>query len=300
MNSELTSRPVPWAGVLCALGATAIWSGNFIVARGLAETVPPATLAFLRWSVAFAGLLPLAALPAWRERRAIREHIGYLLPTALLGVTLFNTILYLAARTTGALNLALISTTSPMFMLIMARVFLGEAITPARLAGLAAAAGGVVLLVTRGDVSRLAELDLAIGDLWMLLAAALFAAYSILVRRKPSRIGQAAFLLSTFGLGLACLIPWTAWEVARHGLPAFTPGLLGATLYIGLGASLVSFFLWNRAVATIGPSRAGVIYYSLPAFSGLEAFLILGEPVGWAHLISGALIMGGILLAMRR
>lgn len=295
-----TGKPKAWIGIACALGATAIWSGNFIVARGLAESVPPASLAFLRWATALAALLPLAALPAWRERQAIRQGLGYLLFTAVLGVSLFNTVLYLAARTTSALNLALISTSSPMFMLLLARAFLGEAITPARLAGLLAAASGVVLLVTRGDLARLAELEFAAGDLWMLLAALLFAAYSILVRRKPPRIGQAAFLLTTFGLGLACLAPWTAWEVLHHGLPAPSPALLGSVLYIGLGASLVSFFLWNKAVTIIGPSRAGIVYYSLPAFSGLEAYLLLGEPAGWAHLASGLLILGGIIVATRR
>ncbi|EMG36549.1 DMT(drug/metabolite transporter) superfamily permease [Desulfocurvibacter africanus PCS] len=293
-------QPVPWTGFLCALGATIIWSGNFIVARGLFDSVQPATLAFLRWGTAFAALLPMAAIPAWRERSVIRRHFIFLLITALLGVTLFNTLIYLAARSTSALNLALISTTSPMFMLLLARMFLGEAVTPARLAGMTAAVCGVALLVTRGDLSRLASLQFAVGDLLMLSAAVLFAAYSILVRRKPRELGQASFLLSTFGLGVLCLAPWAAWEVLRSGLPPPEPHIIGAVLYIGLGASLASFFLWNKAVAAIGPSRAGIIYYSLPAFSGLEAFLLLGEPVGWAHLASGLLILGGILLATRR
>ncbi|MFO7596301.1 MAG: DMT family transporter [Desulfocurvibacter africanus] len=163
-------QPVPWAGFLCALGATIIWSGNFIVARGLFDSVQPATLAFLRWGTAFAALLPLAAIPAWRERQVIRRHFFFLLITALLGVTLFNTLIYLAARSTSALNLALISTTSPMFMLLLARMFLGEAVTPARLAGMAAAVCGVALLVTRFDLSRLASLQFAAGDLLMLSA----------------------------------------------------------------------------------------------------------------------------------
>ncbi len=293
-------QTLPWAGFLYALGATIIWSGNFIVARGLFDTVQPATLAFLRWGTAFAALLPLAAVPAWRERQAIRRHVVFLLITALLGVTLFNTLIYLAARSTSALNLALISTTSPMFMLLLARIFLGEAITPVRLVGMATAICGVILLVTRGDLSRLASLQFAAGDLWMLSAAMLFAAYSILVRRKPRELGQASFLLSTFGLGVLCLAPWAAWEVAQTGLPAPAPRLVGAVLYIGIGASLAAFFLWNKAVAAIGPSRAGIIYYSLPVFSGLEAFLLLGEPVGWTHLASGLLILGGILVATRR
>ena len=300
MNHSAPRHGGVLAGCALALAATAIWSGNFIVARGLSRAVEPATLAFCRWATALIVLLPLAGAAAWRERRVMARHLRFLVLTSFLGVTVFNTIVYLAGRSTQALNLALIATTSPAFIILFARIRLGEPITARKLAGLAACLAGAVLLITRGDLSRLAGLGMAAGDAWMLLAAAIFAAYSILVRLRPAELGQSAFLLSTFGLGLAMLTPWAAWEVWSHGLPEPTPALAGSVLYVGLGASLASYWCWNRAVALAGPARAGMVYYSLPVFSGLEAWLILDEPVGWVHAASAALIIGGIVAATRQ
>lgn len=286
-------------GALAALAATVIWSGNFIVARGVSDAVPPATLAFCRWSVAFLALAPFALGALRREMPVLLAHKGFLAATALLGVTVFNTVIYIAGHSTEALNLSLISTFIPAFILLLARIFLGEALTPARLGGLLTAICGVILLITRGTPSILLELRPNPGDLWMLLAALLFAGYSILVRRKPKEIGSTALLAASFGLGLAMLTPWTALELLLGPAPHFTPQVLGSILYIGLGASLAAYWLWSYALGSIGPSKAGIIYYSLPLFCGVEAALLLGESVTWVHLASGALIIGGIWVATR-
>ncbi|MFW6005086.1 MAG: DMT family transporter [Desulfonatronovibrionaceae bacterium] len=176
-----------WAGFVFALGATIIWSGNFIVARELNESVRPAVLAFLRWLTACLALSALSGVQAWKARKIIRRNLGYLLPTALLGVTVFNTLIYVAARTSTALNLSLIATSTPVFIILMSRIFLAEPISRARAAGLLMALGGVLTLVTRGDFSLLAEFSFAPGDIWMLAAAMVFGGYTILVRKKPRK-----------------------------------------------------------------------------------------------------------------
>ena len=116
-------------GYICALLATLIWSGNFIIARGLGDILPPITLAAMRWTTATLVLLPFAAAVMWRERAALRKHMVHLFFSALLGVTIFNTLIYIAAHTTDALNLTLIATTTPAFVVILSRIFLGEPIT---------------------------------------------------------------------------------------------------------------------------------------------------------------------------
>ncbi|MFP5213929.1 MAG: DMT family transporter [Acidobacteriota bacterium] len=299
MRTECRPKAGAWIGYALALGATIIWSGNFIVARGLHDAILPGTLAFLRWFTATLILLPIAAEAVWRERRTIGDNLGYILLTAFLGVTVFNTLIYLAARSTNALNLSLIATSSPVFTLVFARIVLGEPFSAGRVGGVALAVLGIVLLLTRGDFSMLAGLRFSVGDLWMVLAAMIFGGYTVLIRRKPEHLGQAAFLLSIFGLGLLLLLPWAAAEVISQGMPDFSFSLLGSVLYIGLGASLVSYALWNKAVSAIGPARCGFIYYSLPVFSGIEAYFLLGEPVGLVHVASGALILTGIVWASR-
>jgi drug/metabolite transporter (DMT)-like permease len=95
------------------------------------------------------------------------------------------------------------------------------------------------------------------------------------------------------------LTPWMLWEQAGSSWPVMTMPVVGSVLYIGLMASLVAYFCWNRAVATIGPAKAGFIYYSLPVFSAAEAYLILGEPVTLVHVLSGACVLTGIIVATR-
>lgn len=286
-------------GIGFAVLATVIWSGNFIIARGMAESVPPATLAFMRWSVASLAVLPLGLGALLRDWPVVRRNLPVLLLTSLLGVTVFNTVIYLAGQTTVTLNLSLISATFPVFVIILSRIFLGEPVSVRRVLGISLTIGGVVSLVVHGDLDRLRTLSFASGDLWMLSASFIFAVYSLLVRRKPRDMSQNGFLAFTFLAGLVMLIPWMLWEQAGSSWPAMTTPVIGSVLYIGLMASLAAYFCWNMAVASIGPAKAGFIYYSLPLFSAAEAYLILGEPVTLLHVLSGVCVLSGIIVATR-
>ncbi len=284
-------------GYACALLATLIWSGNFIIARGLGDIVPPISLAALRWSTATFVLFPFAAPIIWRERHILRKHIPHLIVSALIGVTIFNTFIYTAAHTTDALNMTLIATTTPAFVVVLSRIFLGEPITRPRMIGLLAAVVGIVTLVTRGDYTVLRDMNFRVGDIWMLAAGFLWAAYSIHLKKKPQEINQYAYLGTTFFLGVLPLIPAALFEQAYYPTWALSPTAMGSILYIGIGASLISYILWTKAVTIVGPTTSSFIYYSLPAFCGIEAYLILGEAVTWAHAVGFVFIIGGILIA---
>lgn len=284
-------------GSLCALFATLIWSGNFIVARGVGDAISPVTLAALRWSTASLVILPFAARTIRRERLRLLAHKTHLLLSAFLGVTVFNTLIYVAAHTTAAMNLTLIATTTPVFIVILSRIFLGERITRNRTIGLLLAVTGIVTLVTRGDFAVLRTLDFHQGDLWMLLAGFVWAVYSIVLRQKPADIDQKAYLGTTFLLGVIPLVPGAFIEQAVAPQLALTPAVIGSVIYIGIGASLVAYMLWTRAITLVGPVTASLIYYSLPAFCGVEAYLFLGEPVTLVHGAAFLLIVCGIVYA---
>lgn len=287
-------------GYLFALGATALWSGNFIVARGLSTDVPPVSLAFWRWTVAVLVFLPFAYRAVLTERMLLLQHIRYLSLTAFLGVTVFNTLIYLAGHTTSALNLSLIAITFPVFIIVFSRWLYGEPITGAKVAGIVLVALGVLLLVTRGELQVLTGISFAVGDLWMLGASIIFAVYSLLVRRQPEHMSIWAFQLSTFTLGLLFLLPFFLWERMTGPAPACSASTFFSILYIGIFASLCAFVMWNKAIIIIGPAKAGFIYYTIPLFSGVLAFLFLGEEIGMLHLGSAVLIVSGILIANRR
>ena len=294
--NTLKNKPLLVA-YLCAVGATIFWSGNFIIARELNQSVPPVSLAFWRWLVAIAVLLPFALRPLITEWPYIRKNLPYLSITAFFGITVFNTVLYLGSQTTSALNLSLISITSPIFIVILARLFLGEKLTLLKAAGILLVAAGVIVLISRGTLSNLLNLTFAMGDLWMLIASFLFAIYSILLIQKPREIGIWSFQLSTFILGFAFLVPFYAWEYQVVPPTVFSEVAVYSILYLGIFASIFSFVLWNKSVLMIGASKTGMIYYTLPLFSGILAWFILGEDIGMLHFISGLMIISGIFIA---
>lgn len=286
-------------GYLCALAATVIWSGNFIAARTLGVSLSPVMTSFLRWSVALLCLLPFGWNVMRKEMPAIKANWRYFLLAGITGVSIFNTLIYTAGRTTEVMNMALIASSSPVWIIILSRIFLGEAVPVRRGIGVCIALMGTVLLITRGDLSSLASLKFAIGDLWMLAAALVFSGYSVLLRKKPAGVSSVGSLTVTFAIGVVSLIPAAIWDAAHGGIISITPMVVGGILYIGIGASLVSYLCWTKAIETIGPTQSAMVYYSLPVFSATEAYLLLGEPVTFAQLASGLLILGGILFATR-
>jgi len=286
-------------GYLFAFGATAIWSGNFIIARGLHESIPPVSLAFYRWLVAVIVFLPLAIKPLIHEWRIIKKHPGYFSITALLGITTFNTLIYIAGHTTTAMNLSLIAITFPVFIIILSRILYKEYVTIKKGIGIALVLIGVVMLITKGSVSVLFNISFNIGDVWMLLASMIFAVYSLFLKNKPEQISVMALQLSIFILGLLFLFPFFLWEQTTIHHSIFTWITIPAILYIGIFASLGAFIFWTKAVMILGPAKAGMVYYTLPLFSGFLAHLFLSESINMIYFYSMLLIFIGIVTTNR-
>ena len=284
-------------GYLFALAATIIWSGNFIIARGLSDSIPPVSLAFWRWVVAVIVFLPFALRSLISEWEKLKKNILYLSIVSILGITIFNTLIYFAGQTTTAINLSLISITFPVFIVIISRIFLHESITFYKGIGILFVLTGVVLLITKGDPSILLNISFTIGDIWMLLASIIFAIYSILLKRKPEELSIWAFQLSTFILGLIFLFPFYILEYFSVPTVEFDIKTVSSILYVGVFASLSAFVLWNKAIVSVGPTKAGMIYYTLPVFSGFLAFIFLKEEISRVHFYSTLFIVFGIFIA---
>ncbi|MFD7456300.1 DMT family transporter [Streptomyces sp. NPDC059868] len=293
-RSTTTPRTAaPVLGIALAALATVVWSGSFVTSRALHDSVPPVQQAFWRWLVALAAVAPFGARQAWRQRAVIRRHLGFVVLASLLGVTVYNTLVNQAGLTTSAANMGMIMAASPVLMAVFERVG-GVRLGGRRVAGLLIACAGVLLLIGRGGA------HFAAGDLWMIAAACCFGSYSALLRRKPAELGGTAFLFTTFLIGAALLLPAQGVSLAVQG--GFTPtaGTVLPLLYVGIASSAVAFFAWNRAIALVGPSRAGVVYYLQPVCVALLSWALLGEATGWPQFLCMGLILGGVVLGARR
>ena len=287
-------------GYAAALAATVIWSGNFVVARAVADMIPPWQCNFWRWAVALAALLPFAWKRLAADLPRIREHLRYLTLQGVLGVTLMNTLIYKAGQTTESLNMALLVPTAPVVILLLSRILYGEAISPRRMLGVLLVLAGVTILVSRGDWERLATLSLNAGDFWALGGAFCFGLYSLFMRRRPEGISPLGFNVAVFALGLLCSLPFTLAEAVLLPLPRASAPVVVSVLYTGVGCSFLSFWFWTLAIDRIGPVRAGIVYYSLPVFAAAASALILGESIVGAQIVGGTLVVGGIVAATLR
>lgn len=283
-------------GYVFALLATILWSGNFIVARDIKDIVDPYSLSFYRWLLATIILLPFAIVPLIKNIVIVKRHFIYLSIVSILGVSLFNTLIYIASHTSSALNLSIISITFPIIVIIISRVIFKEHIGINKFTGILIVLAGVLLLITRGDISVLVNITFNIGDLWVLLAAISFAVYSILLRYKPKTLSMITFQLITFILGTIYLIPLFLWEFDTRVINEPTLNNTISILYIAICSSLLAFIFWNKSIELLGATKAGMIYYTLPIFTGSLAFIFLDETISYVHLFSILLIFIGIYI----
>ncbi|MEV0121900.1 DMT family transporter [Streptomyces sp. NPDC050703] len=283
------------AGIALAVLATVVWSGSFVTSRALHDTVPPVQHAFWRWIIAIAAVAPFAVRETWRQRRLLREHLRFLLLAALLGVTVYNTLVNQAGTTTTAGNMGMIMAASPVLMAVHERAG-GTRLGARRVTGMTVACVGVLLLVSKGSLA----MDFAPGDLWIIAGALAFGSYSVLLRRRPPEIGGLPFLFSTFVLGALMLLPAFVVSYAVQGGFEPTAGTVAPLLYVGVVSSAVAFFAWNKAVSVIGAARAGVVYYLQPVCVALLSYALLGEAMGWLQVLCMGLILGGVVLGSAR
>ena len=158
-------------------------------------------------------------------------------------------------------------------------------------------ATGIVILVSRGDMERLAALRFAPGDLWSLGGAASFGLYSLFMRHRGTDLSVFGLSAATFGLGALFCVPPVLAEMCWLPPVQWEPAVIIGVLYAGVGCSFCSFCLWTAAISRIGPVRAGIVYYSMPVFAATGAHIVLGEAVNTAQVVGGMLIIGGILIA---
>jgi drug/metabolite transporter (DMT)-like permease len=296
-----SSRKNVITGIALALLAVVIWSGNFIAARKVFQQMPPVSLAFYRWITASVILLPIAISSFIKDWPVIRKALPYLFWTALTGITLFNTFVYIGAHYTTAINLSLIgTTTSPVIAIILARIFLKEHLSAWKIGGMVLCIAGVLYLLARGNLENLIHLRFTRGDGWVLLAAASFAVYNTLVKKKPKNISPLGFLLSVFWMGTLVLLPFYLWEVNHTPAVDWDYKLVLIILFLGIGASVIAFLSWNLAVGHLGAGRTALFGNLIPVFSSIEAALLLHEDFTNVHVVSMVLVFSGIVVANRK
>ena len=292
------ARIADWPYVLLFMTIT-FWSSNAIVGRAVAGHVPPVGLAFWRWTVA--GLIMLAV--AWPRLRTewpvLRAHWRMVMLLSFLGITVFNTFLYIGLHHTQAINALLMQTAMPVMIILWTVLVFRERVRAGQAVGLLISLAGAATVISRGDPMVLLGLRWNVGDLWVLAAVACYAGYTALLRVRPP-VSAPVFLATTFLTGAAMLLPLSVWEIVAQGrvMPWDTTAV-AAIAYVALFPSILAFACFNRGVALVGATAAGQFLYLMPLVGGLMSVVFLGETLLWAHGLGLLLILSGLWLAAR-
>lgn len=298
----MTQRLTPATALLLTVPPL-MWAGNAVVGRLIRDDIAPFTLNLLRWAIAFAILLPLGA---WVLRRGsgMWPHWRRFALLGLLGVGLYNTLQYMALQTSTALNVTLVASSMPLWMLALGALFFDAKVTRQQLMGAVLSIAGVAVVLARGDVEQLLALRLVIGDVFMLAATFCWASYSwqLTRRAEPEAIRNdwVAFLLAQVTLGLMWSGAFTAgeWALTDAHIRWSAP-LLAALLFVAVGPAVLAYRCWGLGVQRAGPAMAGFFTNLTPLFAALMSTLFLGEMPQMYHLLAFVLIVAGIVVSSR-
>ena len=284
--------------------APLMWAGNAVVGRAVHELVPPLTLNFLRWAIAFVLLLPIARRALGADN-GLWPHWRRYAVLGLLGVGLYNSLQYLALQTSQPINVTLVGASMPMWIMVIGRLFFGSPVTRRQLLGSLCSVAGVLVVLSRGEWAELRALRLVPGDIFMILATIAWAFYSWLLvhTREPAgiRANWAAFLLAQMLFGLAWSGAFAAgeWALAPQHIAWGWPLAL-ALVFIAVGPALLAYRTWGAGIQRAGPTVAGFFANLTPLFAALMSVIFLGQPAHAYHAVAFLLIAGGILVSSRR
>ncbi len=276
--------------------AVLFWSGNFVIGRGVHEVVPPVALAFWRWTIALLILLPFVVQPMIRQYELLRRNWRILSVFAVLGVTNFSMFLYIALQTNTAINTVLINSLMPVMVVFMSWIGFQDKITYKQGFGGLISFVGLIWIITRGTPSAIFAIKLSKGDFWTLAAAASWASYSVLLRKRPKNLHPLSFMGFIIIVGLLFLLPFYIWELRSGAVFVWTPVSAGAVLYMAVCASVLAYIFWNRAIEIVGANKGGIFIHLMPMFSIIMAIIFLGEHLLAYHLPGMAGIIIGIIL----
>jgi drug/metabolite transporter (DMT)-like permease len=276
------------------------WSGNMVVGRGIRADVPPFTLAFWRWAIAFALILPLAAPHLKNQWPLLRQGWLPVLFLGLLGIGGYNTFAYLALQHTSATNGVLLNSFVPVATIVISWAFLGKHLRRREAIGVLISLCGALTIVARGDLAVLTHLDLNIGDAWMLGAVLIWAVYTVGLAWRPAGVHPMLMLGATIAVGLAALFPAHLWELAHGQQMNVNSGSLASLAYLGIFPSFLGYIFYNRGVTEVGASKASLFIHLMPVFGTLLSAIFLGEIPLWYHYLGIILIFTGIWLTTRK
>lgn len=286
----------PW--LMLAL-AGLFWAGNHIAGRAAAGHVPPVSMAGMRWLIGAAILWVFVHRQVRADIPILLRHWKMVLLLCIGGGAMFSGLQYTALQYTTAMNASIVNSFAPIVIAIAGAMLFHERLNLLQMFGIVLSLIGVMLIVTRADMSVLRNMTFNIGDIFLLINMAIWGLYSALLRVRP----PVHPLTFTFTLALIAGIVLFPGFVYEH-MQGFTFQPTLRTLlvmgYVSIFPSLLAYICWNRGIETVGAARGGIFLHLVPVYGVILAIALLGETLQLFHIIGFVLIIAGVWLTSRK
>jgi drug/metabolite transporter (DMT)-like permease len=278
---------------------TLFWAGNAIAGQLARGEITPLQLVLARWVGVLMILWPIYGRQVAANWRLVRPRIWRVVLMGAIGFTAFNILFYWASLKTSAVNIGILQGSVPVFVMLGAFVHHGTRVGLLQAVGVGVTLLGVVLVATRGAPLAVLETEVNGGDLLMLFACFLYAAYTVMLVGRPPIPDTAFFTLLATVSALTALPPALVEAVIVEGYrwPTLEGWLIVA--YVAIFPSCIAQLFFLRGVDLIGPGRAGVYTNLVPIFAAALAVGLLGQEFAGYHALALVAVIGGIALAQR-
>ncbi|MDO3664403.1 DMT family transporter [Acinetobacter higginsii] len=277
------------------LFAILFWAGNVVVSKMASHAISPVAITFYRLVLALAVMSTFVLIPVWNNRHTIKQYWKQLALGGFLSVSLFQFLSYQAASTTTATNMAIVTALIPLLTMILSSAMLKDRLSYGMLFGGALSFYGILYLLSHGSITDIWKQGVHLGDGLMLIAAAGYALYGVLLKRwkMPIPAWQSNFVQSCFAivyvLPFFIFLPASQMQLNQQTIPLI--------VYASIFSSVLLSYLWIEGVRHLGPNRNSIFMNLLPLFTALIAVALLGEHLQLFHYIGGGLTLLGILIA---
>ena len=275
-------------------------ASNLVVARGGVEYVPPISLAFWRWTLVFLILLPFTYESLKKNYKIMKNEYKKLFFLGATGCGICGAFPFLAGQTTTVTNMGIIYTSSPIFIILISSIFFDEKINIIKVVGLISCLVGVFVIIIKGDLYLLINLNFTIGDLWMLAAAIGWALYSIYLFYWKTKLDifQRFTLIAFFGA--VSLLPFYISEEIFFERTTFSREFFMWVFFAAISPGIIAFTLYTMAQKKLGASLTGFTLYIFTIYGAIYGYFLFEENLENYHLVGTVLVFFGVYLAKKK
>lgn len=274
-------------------------ASNIIVARGGVEYVPPVSLAFWRWLTVFLILFPFYFNEIIKKKNDLKKETFKLFLLGLTGCAICGAFPFIAGMSTTMANMGIIYTSSPIFIIFLSVLFFKDKINISRIIGLIICIVGVIIIISKGELSYLINLKFTSGDLWMLGAAIGWAVYSIFLINWSSKFSLMARFTLIALFGSICLFPFYLIEQIYFIKTVFSKYFLFWVLFAAISPGIIAFTLYTKAQKYLGASLTGFTLYIFAIYSAIYGIILFDEALLGFHYYGSILVFIGVYLARK-